>query len=39
MKKDFLQALQLDENHERECKLAEKSLPERRRIHERKQRK
>lgn len=28
MKKEFLQTLQLDENHERECKLAEGGLPE-----------
>ena len=28
MKKEFLQTLQLDENHERECKLAEEGLPE-----------
>ena len=28
MKKEFLQRLQLDENHERECKLAEGGLPE-----------
>ncbi|MDO4383896.1 MAG: putative DNA binding domain-containing protein [Eubacteriales bacterium] len=28
MKKKFLQTLQLDENHERECKLAEGGLPE-----------
>ena len=28
MKKEFLDTLQLDENHERECKLAEGGLPE-----------
>ena len=28
MKKDFFDILQLDENHERECKLAEGGLPE-----------
>lgn len=28
MKKEFLNTLQLDENHERECKLAEGGLPE-----------
>lgn len=28
MKKDFFDVLQLDENHERECKLAEGGLPE-----------
>lgn len=28
MKKEFLHTLQLDENHERECKLAEGGLPE-----------
>lgn len=28
LKKEFLQTLQLDENHERECKLAEGGLPE-----------
>ena len=28
MKKDFLDTLQLEENHERECKLAEGGLPE-----------
>ena len=28
MKKEFLETLQLDENHERECKLAEGGLPE-----------
>ena len=28
MKKEFLQTLQLYENHERECKLAEGGLPE-----------
>lgn len=27
LKQDFLDALQLDENHERECKLAESGLP------------
>ena len=28
MKKEVLEALQLNENHERECKLAEGGLPE-----------
>lgn len=28
LKKEFLETLQLDENHERECKLAEGGLPE-----------
>ena len=28
MKKEFLNTLQLDENHERECKLAEGGLPD-----------
>ena len=28
MKKEFLETLQLDENHERECKLAEDGITE-----------
>lgn len=28
MKKEFLETLQLDENHERECKLVEDAIPE-----------
>lgn len=28
MKKEFLETLQLDENHERECKLEEDAIPE-----------
>lgn len=28
MKKEFLETLQLDENHERECKLAEDTISE-----------
>lgn len=28
MKKEFLETLQLDENHERGCKLAEDAIPE-----------
>ena len=28
MKREFLDTLQLDENHERECKLAEGGFPE-----------